>query len=418
MHIVKVDAHQILDSRGLPTVECRLTLADGAVIVASVPSGASTGRHEAHELRDNNAAVYHGKGVLSAVRHIKQVIAPGILLGKIPDIIAMDKEIIALDGTKDCSALGANAMLAVSIAVIRAQAWIEGVELFEFINDLWQFPEPMLPRCMFNMINGGMHAQSDLVFQEFLVIPSHHDFAQSLACADDFYQQLKLVLHGAGLGTAIGDEGGFVPLFTDKTVFAEEQALSLLLHTAEQFTWGVESVSFGLDSAATHFYDSGANRYRFHEQFLTAPALIELYKNLKGRFPLVSLEDGLAEDDWQGWQWLMEQLGAGVQIVGDDLLVTNTKRIQQGLTQKAMNAVLIKPNQIGTVSRTVEAIRLCQENNLATIISHRSGETNDDFIADLAVGSAAGQMKAGAPVRGERVAKYNRLLWIAEMLEG
>ncbi len=416
MHIVQVDAFQILDSRGLPAVECRLTLADGAVIVASCPSGASTGRHEAHELRDNNAALYHGKGVLTAVEHIKRAIAPSILLGKSPNIVAMDKQLIALDGTKDCSALGANAMLAVSIAVIRAQAWVEGVELFELINTLWDFPEPMLPRCMFNVLNGGMHADGDLVFQEFLAIPSQSDFSQSLACVDDFYHQLKIVLHQAGYGTAIGDEGGFVPAFSNKAMMPEEQALQLLQQAAEQFSWGAESMSFGLDVAATHFYDTGANRYKLHEQALTAPELIELYKKLQQQFPLVSLEDGLAEDDWQGWQWLNAKLGDTVQIIGDDLLVTNTNRIQQGLVEKAMNAVLIKPNQIGTVSRTIEAIKLCQEQRLSTIISHRSGETNDDFIADLAVGSAAGQLKAGAPVRGERVAKYNRLLWIAEML--
>ena len=451
MKIVNVDAFQILDSRGMPTVECRLTLSDGTMVAASVPSGASTGKHEAHELRDNDMAVYGGKGVLTAVRHIKQAIAPAILLGKSPDIVAMDRQLIALDGTKDCSALGSNAMLAVSIAVVRAQAWMEGVELFEFINTLWQFPEPTLPRCQFNIINGGMHAQGGLVFQEFLAIPKQSDFAQSLACVDDFYHKLQAVLHEAGLGTAIGDEGGFVPAFTDKQLLAEEQALVLLQRTAEQFAWGAESMSFGLDVAATHFYDAQANRYRLHDKLLTAPELIELYKNLAGRFALVSLEDGLAEDDWQGWQWLMEQMGgsrsstpngasfdrlpavaltsygghgrmsgerAGLQIVGDDLLVTNTNRIERGIAAKAMNAVLIKPNQIGTVSRTIEAIRLCQEHGLATIISHRSGETNDDFIADLAVGSAAGQMKTGAPVRGERVAKYNRLLWIAEMLAG
>lgn len=443
MQIVNVDAFQILDSRGIPTVECRLTLTDGTMVAASVPSGASTGKHEAHELRDHDATVYGGKGVLTAVKHIKQAIAPVVLLGKTPDIIAMDKQLIALDGTRDCSALGANAMLAVSIAVIRAQAWMEGVELFEFINALWQFPDPELPRCMFNVINGGMHAQGDLVFQEFLAIPTQHDFAQSLACVDDFYHKLQELLHEAALGTAIGDEGGFVPVFTDKGVLAEEQALMLLQRTAEQFSWGAENMSFGLDVAATHFYDSRANRYRLHDNLLTAPELIEIYKNLAQRFALVSLEDGLAEDDWQGWQWLMEQMGersilggdgvplslslsngrrplgrerAALQIVGDDLLVTNTNRIQHGITKKAMNAVLIKPNQIGTVSRTIDAIRLCQEHNLATIISHRSGETNDDFIADLAVGTVAGQLKAGAPVRGERVAKYNRLLWIAELL--
>jgi enolase len=415
MQIVNVDAFQILDSRGIPTVECRLTLTDGTMVAASVPSGASTGKHEAHELRDHDATVYGGKGVLTAVKHIKQAIAPVVLLGKTPDIIAMDKQLIALDGTRDCSALGANAMLAVSIAVIRAQAWMEGVELFEFINALWQFPDPELPRCMFNVINGGMHAQGDLVFQEFLAIPTQHDFAQSLACVDDFYHKLQELLHEAGLGTAIGDEGGFVPVFTDKGALAEEQALMLLQRTAEQFSWGVESMSFGLDVAATHFYDARANRYRLHDKLLTAPELIEFYKSLAQRFALVSLEDGLAEDDWQGWQWLMEQMG-GLQLIGDDLLITNTNRIQQGITKKAMNAVLIKPNQIGTVSRTVDAIRLCQEHNLATIISHRSGETNDDFIADLAVGTVAGQLKAGAPVRGERVAKYNRLLWIAELL--
>ncbi len=415
MQIVNVDAFQILDSRGNPTVECRLTLSDGTMVAASVPSGASTGRHEARELRDHDAAVYGGKGVLIAVRHIKQVIAPAVLLGKSPDIITMDKELIALDGTPNCAALGANAMLAVSIAVVRAQAWMEGVELFEFINSLWRFSAATLPRCMFNVINGGMHAEGDLVFQEFLAIPQQSDFAQSLACVDDFYHKLQQVLHVDRFGTAIGDEGGFVPLFTDKGVLAEEQVFGLLQRTAEQFSWGAESISIGLDVAATHFYSPEHDRYYLHGNQLTAAELIKVYKDLVERFGLISIEDGLAEDDWQGWQLLMQEM-KGLQLVGDDLLVTNTHRIEHGIAEQAMNAVLIKPNQIGTVSRTVDAIKVCQANNLATIISHRSGETNDDFIADLAVGTAAGQIKTGAPVRGERVAKYNRLLWIAELL--
>jgi enolase len=418
MRIVQVDALQILDSRGVPTIECRLTLADGAVVVASVPSGASTGKHEAHELRDLNPAAYHGKGVLTGLSNIKNIIAPQVLLGKQPDTIATDKQLLALDGTANCGNLGANAMLAVSIAVIRAQAWVEGVELFELINQLWGFQAPTLPHCMFNVINGGMHAKGDLVFQEFLTMPKQQDFAQQLACADDFYHELKQVLHEAGLGTAIGDEGGFVPVFTAQAMLAEEQALSLLTKTAERFSWGPGAMSFGLDVAASHFYQEQERVYALHKKSLSSQELIELYKKFSKNFSLSSIEDGLAEDDWLGWQTLNDQMGGAIQLVGDDLLVTNVARIEEGVARKAMNAVLIKPNQIGTVLGAIQAIKACQANGLAVIISHRSGETNDDFIADLAVGSAAGQLKAGAPVRGERVAKYNRLLWIAEMLQG
>jgi enolase len=415
MVITFIDARQILDSRGNPTVECSITLSDGSSVSASVPSGASVGSHEAKELRDGESG-YHGKGVLHAVHNIKNSIAPS-LIGKTPDILHADKTMQALDGTAHCGNLGANAMLAVSIAMIRAQALVEKMELYALINGLWGFSPPSMPRCMFNVINGGMHASTGgLTFQEFLLIPDTGNFGKDLALADDLYQELKIVLDKHSYGSATGDEGGFVPCLPRANLPPEEVVLKLLTGVIQQHSGASGVVGLGLDVAATHFYDAAKQQYRVHEDLLTADNLLVWQQDLVRQFSLISIEDGFAEDDWLAWQRCTRSLGTDVQLVGDDLFATNIARIKQGLVFRAGNAVLIKPNQIGTVSGAVEAIQFCQQQGLATVVSHRSGETDDTFIADLAVGAAAGQLKAGAPARGERVAKYNRLLFIADQL--
>jgi enolase len=415
MIITLVDARQILDSRGNPTVECRIALSDGSVVVASVPSGASVGRHEATELRDGGEK-YHGKGVMHAVHNIKNTIAPSCI-GQIPDVIRLDKVMHALDGTAQCSNLGANAMLAVSIALVRAQAHMEKIEPYQLINGLWGFPPPTLPRCMFNVINGGAHAAGDLLFQEFLLIPNTGNFNENLMLADELYYNLKIRLEGAGWGSALGDEGGFAPRLPVGILNPEEVILQLLtdIVMAQKIATGKE-VALGLDIAASQFYNQEQGFYTVHGSTMKSPALFEWFMMLGETYPIISLEDAFAEDDWAAWCVSTKMIGAQMQLVGDDLFATNVARIKEGVRIGAANAVLIKPNQIGSVSGAVEAIQYCQQQGLATIVSHRSGETDDTFIADLAVGSAAGQLKTGAPARGERVAKYNRLLLIADQL--
>jgi len=414
MRITSIQARQILDSRGNPTVECSLALADGKSVLASVPSGASTGSHEAHEVRDGGS-LYRGKGVLHAIKNIEEIIAPA-LVGKAPDVVAADATMLALDGTGNCDSLGANAMLAVSVAVLRAQAATENLELFQFINQRWAFPAPRLPQCMFNLINGGMHAQGSLAFQEFLIMPQTGNFEEDLALADAVYYALKDLLEQKGRGSAVGDEGGFVPSFNpEDQAVAERKALDLL-RQAIQAVGKTEKISIGIDAAATSFYQVDTGVYRLHGNNYKARDLIALYQDLVDDYALSWLEDPMAEDDWVGWQRITALLGERVRLVGDDLFVTHLGRIKQGILLGAANAVLIKPNQVGTVSQTIEAIKLCQAAGLVAIISHRSGETDDVFIADLAVGSSVGLLKSGAPVRGERVGKYNRLLRICDLL--
>jgi enolase len=414
MKIKKVTGREILDSRGCPTVECTLELDSGSSVVASVPSGASVGRYEAKELRDNQPERFEGKGVLQAVGQLECQIAP-LLIGKAPDVVGMDAAMIDLDDTPDKSRLGANATLAASIAVTRAQALVHGIELYELINKLWGFPAPTLPVCMFNIINGGLHADSRLLFQEFMVMPQQGNFKDRLQVADRIYHELKKLLHEKHYATAVGDEGGFAPSFGQEGILRELAALDLLQQTCQLSE--VENVSFCLDVAASCFYDSHKKIYCVYGAELSSEQMIDVYQNLCQTYPIASLEDGLDQDDWHGWQNLTRALGQSIQLVGDDLFVTHAARINQGIEKCVANAVLIKPNQIGTVSETVAAIQVCQKCGYKTIVSHRSGETNDTFIADLAVGCAAGQLKAGAPVRGERVAKYNRLLAIEDRLE-
>lgn len=409
MKITSITARQILDSRGMPTVECRLQL-DGKVdIVASVPSGASVGKYEAHELRDCDQAHFQGFGVLKAVEAIQTRITP-LLMGKEPDVFRVDQELLACDGTENKTELGANGMLAVSIAVARAQAYVLGVELFELVQKLSGTPKVSLPRCMFNLINGGMHADSGLCFQEFMVMPQVRGVQSSVEEAESVYQLLKATLHEQHASTAIGDEGGFAPVFGGHGVMREYAALGLL-HAATR-----GKIDLCLDVAASTLYDQEKKAYRVHDIEMVGEQLIDLYEKMMSVYPIVSIEDGLDQDDWEGWKVLTQRLGKRVMLIGDDLFTTNVARIQQGIASGVANAVLIKPNQIGTVSETLQAINTCKKAGYRVIVSHRSGETSDTFIADLAVGVAAYGFKAGAPVRGERVVKYNRLMEIEDLL--
>jgi enolase len=412
MKIKHIKGRQILDSRGQPTVECIVELEGGKYVVASVPSGASVGKYEAKELRDGDPLYFEGKGVLHAIRNLEQVIGP-MIIGKKPDVIAMDADMIERDGTSDKSTLGVNSMLAASIAIIRAQALIEGLPLYAFINKLWQFEKPTMPLCMFNIINGGAHAQSGLSFQEFMIMPRANDVRRNIEIAVRFYNALKRALADKQYATAIGDEGGFAPRFTQNGIAREMMALDFLQDVAGHIK---EDIVFCLDVAASQFYNAQDKCYKIHDDCYDAERLVTLYENMCAKYPIASIEDGFDEDDWEGWKRLTHQLTGKIQLVGDDIFVTNIKRIEYGITHRVANAVLIKPNQIGTVSETIQAISLCKKSGYKTVVSHRSGETNDSFIADLAVGAAAGQLKTGAPVRGERVAKYNRLLEIAEEL--
>jgi len=416
MKIKKINAREILDSRGWPTVACSVELENGIVGEASVPSGASVGKHEAVELRDGDASRYSGRGVLRAIKNTTDVIVPE-LCGKPADVIACDKIMCELDGTPNKSKLGANAILAVSMAVTRAQAQAENKPLFLFLQELCGQEKYKIPKAMFNIINGGVHAQNNLSFQEFMIVPVlGGSFSEQLQAAVLIYHELKKILVSEKLATGVGDEGGFAPYFLDGEKPQEELVLDLLLRATEQagFKPG-EDVFFALDVAASEFYNEKEERYSLADKKLSADELVDFYKNLCKKYPIYSIEDGLAQDDWAGWTKLTKELGAEVQLVGDDIFVSNGSRIQRGIEEKAANAVLIKPNQIGTVSETIEAIKLCKKHNLNIIVSHRSGETNDSFISDLSVGSCANGLKAGAPVRGERVAKYNRLLTIEKL---
>ncbi|MFA6527308.1 MAG: phosphopyruvate hydratase [Candidatus Babeliales bacterium] len=415
MKIRNVFGREILDSRGFPTVQCTIELDNNMIATASVPSGASTGSHEAHELRDNDTTRFLGKGVLKAVENIATHIKP-LLLDKEPDVTSMDNAMIACDGTENLSRLGANAILAASIAITRVQAMSQELEVYALLNKHFEFSSPSMPTCMFNIINGGLHADSGIAVQEFMIIPvGSQSIQETLEKAVAVYYALKTILTAKGYATSVGDEGGFAPRLTPATC-KETAALDLLMEAITKAGFTTEQIKIGLDCAASNFFDATHNIYRLNNQELTSDELVAFYETLIATYPIISIEDGLAEDDWNGWQVMTKRLGNTIQIIGDDLFVTNTNRIKCGINAQCANATLIKPNQIGTVSKTIEAINLCQAHGYKTVISHRSGETNDAFIADLAVGTGAGQLKAGAPVRGERVAKYNRLLDIQPLL--
>jgi len=412
--IAEVVAREILDSRGNPTLEVTVRLEDGAVGTAAVPSGASTGRHEALELRDGDKNRYRGLGVLRAVENVNKVVAR-VLVGRSPfDQAAIDAELIALDGTPNKGLLGANAILGASVAVARAAAASLGMPLYRYLGGVGA---AVLPVPLMNILNGGRHADwQSTDIQEFMVVPAGApSFAEALRWGAEIYHALRRLIKDRGGSVGLGDEGGFVP-----DLRSNAEALDLLMGaiTAAGYRPG-EQVWLALDAAASEWFEDGRYRLPKESKTFSAGELIGLYRRWVEAYPIVSIEDGLAEDDWAGWQELTAALGDRIQLVGDDLFVTNPDRIREGIGRRAANAVLIKPNQVGTVSETLTAVDLTVRAGWRPIISHRSGETEDTFIADLAVAINAGQIKAGAPARSERVAKYNRLLAIeAELGKG
>jgi enolase len=419
MEIETIHAREILDSRGNPTIEVEVILADGAAGRAAVPSGASTGAHEALELRDtDNKKRYLGKGVLKAVANVQKEIAPHLLGRDCREQAAIDALLLELDGTPNKAKLGANAMLGVSLAVARAAADSVELPLYRYLGGT---NARYLPVPMMNVINGGKHADNTIDFQEFMIFPiGAESFREALRMGAEVFHSLKAVLHDRGLSTAVGDEGGFAP-----NLKSADDALDILMKAIEKAGYKPrEHVAFCLDPATTELYEEakkkGKTGYCFFksnpERVASSDEMIDLWKKLCAKYPIFSIEDGLAEDDWAGWQKLTKELGGKVQLVGDDLFVTNVKRLQQGIDKGAANSILVKVNQIGTLSETLDSIELARRNSYTTIISHRSGETEDVTIADIAVATNAGQIKTGAPSRTDRVAKYNQLLRIEEDL--
>ena len=409
--IKTITACEILDSRGNPTIKTTILLSNGLTAAASVPSGASTGKHEALELRDNDPNRYLGKGVLKAVEHVKNIIAPQ-LEGKDPTKQReLDELMLAIDGTENKSNLGANAILSVSMALTKVSAKLLALPLYQYIAQIsgTALTDLSLPKPMMNVLNGGKHAVDSVDMQEFMISPiGAPSLAESIRWGSEVFHQLKKILKEAGFATTVGDEGGFAPLFS-----SNEQPLEFMLQAVESAGYKPgEEFKFALDPAASEFYTDGKYQLKLNKKTLTSHELIELYEDWINRYPIYSIEDGLAEDDWDGFVAMTDKLGKHIQIVGDDLYVTNLKRLQKGIQLKATNAILIKLNQIGTVTETIAAIFLAKKHQFGTIISHRSGETCDTFIADLAVGTAAGQIKTGSLSRSERVAKYNRLMEI------
>ncbi|MBX6353631.1 MAG: phosphopyruvate hydratase [Thermoflavifilum sp.] len=408
--IFDVHAREVLDSRGNPTVEVEVELESGAVGRAIVPSGASTGAHEAVELRDGDADRYGGKGVRQAVQNVIEVIGPEIIGEDALDQVAIDQMMIQLDGTPNKGKLGANAILGVSMAVAKAAANELGIPLYRYLGG---FAGRTLPTPLMNILNGGKHADNTVDIQEFMVVPhGAPTFREALRMGAEIFHSLKKVLASRGLATTVGDEGGFAP-----NLKTNEEALAILVEAIEKAGYKPgEDASLALDIASTELYKDG--RYHFEGEGVvrTSDELIHYYETLLSRYPIVSIEDGLAEDDWDGWQNLTRALGGKVQLVGDDLFVTNTDRLSQGIERGVGNSILVKVNQIGTLTETFACIELAKRSGYTAIISHRSGETEDVTIADIAVAVNAGQIKTGAPSRTDRVAKYNQLLRIEEHL--
>jgi enolase len=405
-------AREILDSRGEPTVEVALSLG-GALVAASVPSGASTGSHEALELRDNDAHRYKGRGVRTAVGHINGEISKH-LLGKEFNQEQLDAFLITLDGTDNKSRLGANALLGVSMAFARASALERGVELYEYLGSLAGNSQFILPQPMFNIINGGKHADSGLDIQEYMLAPvAFASFAEKVRTGSEILHTLKDILKQKGYAVSVGDEGGFAPKLS-----SNEEAFDLMVEAIRQAGYTTEHVKIGMDAAASSFYIDGGYHLKINGTVkkLNSSELIAWYQGLVAAYPLMLIEDGLAEDDWDGFTMMTRQMGSGTIVVGDDVLVTNIKRIETAIEKQAVNAVLIKPNQIGTITETIKAITLTKKQGWKPFASHRSGETTDTFIADLAAGLACPLIKAGSLIRGERVCKYNRLMEIEAQL--
>ncbi len=410
-------ARSVLDSRGLPTVEAEVHLSSGAWGRAAVPSGASTGEHEALELRDGRPTRWLGRGVEKAVSHVRTRIAPRLQGRPLPDQGTLDRFLIDLDGTPNKRRLGANAVLAVSMAAARARASTEGRSLSASIAASQRAGGgSRLPLPLMNVLNGGAHADNPLDVQEFMIVPhGARTFAEALRMGAEVYQHLKALLKGKGLSTAVGDEGGFAP-----AIRSNEQALQLLVEAIRRAGYVPgRQISLALDVAASELFDKGSGRYLFRKSGAparTRQGMVALYRRWVERFPVRSIEDGMAEDDWEGWALLTRALGKRCQLVGDDLFVTHPERLRRGIREGVANAILIKLNQVGTVTETLEAIRTARSAGYGVVISHRSGETEDTFLAELAVAVDAGQVKTGAPCRGERTAKYNELLRIEERL--
>ena len=413
MEIVKVLGREILDSRGNPTVEADVHLADGTIGRAAVPSGASTGEHEAVELRDDDKSRYLGKGTRKAVENITKKISPALAGVDAADQTLVDRKMLDLDGTANKSKLGANAILAVSMAAARASAESEMTPLYRYIGGV---NARVLPVPMMNVINGGAHADNSVDPQEFMVVPvGAKKFSEALRMGAETFHNLKSVLKKRGYSTAVGDEGGFAP-----NLKSNEEALEVLAEAITKAGYKPgEEIAIALDPAASEFYDAGKKKYVFKKSDKsekTSDQMVEFWSNWVKQYPIISIEDGMAEDDWEGWKNLSNALGKKIQLVGDDLFVTNSERLQQGIDKGVGNSILVKVNQIGTLTETLEAVRLAASANYTAVISHRSGETEDAFIADLAVATNAGQIKTGSASRTDRIAKYNQLLRIEEEL--
>jgi len=410
--IVELNAREVLDSRGVPTIEVEVGLAGGATGRAIVPSGASTGSHEALELRDGDPKRFHGKGVLEAVRHVNEVIAPEVVGQDAANQRALDLRMIELDGTPNKSRLGANAILGVSLAAARAAADAHDLPLYRYLGGA---NAHVLPIPMMNFLNGGKHADNNLDIQEFMVVPvGFSTFREALRAASETFHTLKKILKGKHLSTAVGDEGGYAP-----NLRSNEEALALLVEAIREAGYDPEKqIRLALDPAASEFYDSGKKVYRLKAdgRELTSSEMVSYYEDLVQRFPILSIEDGLAEDDWEGFQEMTRRLGARILIVGDDLYVTNPDRLRNGIESRATNAILIKLNQIGTLTETLDVIAMARAHAFQTVVSHRSGETEDVTIAHLSVGMNTGFIKTGSLSRSERIAKYNELLRIEEQL--
>jgi enolase len=414
MSVIKnIYARQILDSRGNPTIEVDIWTEQGVLGRAAVPSGASTGQHEAIELRDKDSTIYLGKGVQKAANHIKDIIAPALVGKSVFDQQAIDTLLIKLDGTLNKAHLGANAILGVSIAVAKAAAVSLNIPLYQYIGGI---NAHVLPTPMINIFNGGAHADNNVDIQEFMIMPiKANSFAEALRMGVEVFHQLGHILKGKGLSTNVGDEGGFA-----SNVSSNEAVMEFILQAIEKAGYRPgEDISIALDAASSEFYQAEQKSYHFKKsngQKLSSLELVEFWKHWVQKYSIISIEDGMAEDDWEGWHQLTQAIGSQVQLVGDDLFVTNTKRLAKGIDQNIANAILIKMNQIGTLSETLDTVSLAKEHGYRNIISHRSGETEDSTIADLAVALNTGQIKTGSVTRTDRTAKYNQLLRIEEAL--
>lgn len=406
--IKTISAREILDSRGNPTVEARVTLADNSFGVASVPSGASTGFYEAHELRDGDKSRYGGLGVRMAISNITEKIAPALLGLDATRQDEIDDLMCSIDATENKEHLGANAILAVSLAVAKAAAAHQNVELYRYLGGVRSCS---LPTPMFNILNGGKHADNNIEIQEFMVVPHGLPIGEAVRAGSEIYHALAKILKSKGLSTAVGDEGGFAP-----NLSSDEAAIELLVEAITAAGYSTDTVGIALDVAASEWYENGRYKMQKRNSESTAEQLIEYYSCICNKYPIVSIEDGLSEDDFGGWCSLTEALGDKIMLVGDDLFVTNQKRLAKGIELGMANTILIKPNQIGTLTEVMRVIELASRSRYKYIISHRSGETPDTSISDIAVATSAGFIKAGAPARGERIAKYNRLLEIEEDL--